>query len=79
MLDLAKARGAAQTGCWAPPRRWAMMHYHLGDLRTAHEYLSEALAYPGTPESMAHQANRIEALLVACRSALDAGLRGSFS
>jgi len=40
------------------------MLYHLGDLRRAHEYLSEALSYPSTPEGAPRQAMQIDALSV---------------
>jgi len=63
MLDLAKRDGRQEWLLSASARMGAVL-YHLGDLRRAHEYLSEALSYPSTPEGAPRQTMRIDALSV---------------
>jgi tetratricopeptide (TPR) repeat protein len=63
MLDLAKRDGRQEWLLSASAQMGAML-YHLGDLRRAHEYLSEALSYPSTPEGAPRQTMRIDALSV---------------
>ena len=64
MLDLAKRDGRPEWLLGASVQMGTML-FHLGDLRRAHEYLSEALSYPITPEGTARLTMRIDALSVA--------------
>jgi tetratricopeptide (TPR) repeat protein len=67
MLDLAKRDGRPDWQLSASAQMGATL-YHLGDLRRAHEFLSEAISYTRAAESAALQSMRIEAMLVAAEA-----------